>query len=189
MEIKKMKEELAARFDEAGEFIYLCCNNDNAYCENQSEVIHKLWRKAADFEGFLNLLKNVETEFAVNSQAWGELAKRAGWDIPFLDVVANISVMADGGNVKIGSLDGSFSVGLPNGYGDGCFTVFIVEKRSLCKRNFNAHMMDYIGSIDGKFQIYTYDCQENCEVDNEERIFEGRYMIYAHKGTVVLEKY
>lgn len=71
-----------------------------------------------------------------------------------------------------------------NGFGDGSHGVAIVK----CG-GFNEHAMRFITSVEGRFQIYTYDCADLAPVGPDAKIIEGRYGVYAQDGTVFFEKW
>lgn len=187
MDSNKMQEEFEKNLRN-GSFIYRCSTHNTGYCGDQKKVFQEVWNKAKNFEDFLDLLKHVNAEFAASSQAWGEIGKQENWPMPFVEEIRRIEVEADAGCVKIGSLDGSFSVCIPNGYGDGVHEVVITKRKSFFESNFNHDMAYYLGAIEGRFQIYSYDCNQNEPAVEDEFTFEGRYSIYAYNGTIILEE-
>lgn len=44
-------------------------------------------------------------------------------------------------------------------------------------------------SVEGRFQIYTYDCADLAPAGPDAKIIEGRYGVYAQDGTVFFEKW
>lgn len=188
MNSNKMQEEFEKNLRN-GSFIYRCSTHNTGYCGDQKKVFQEVWDKAKNFEDFLDLLRHVNAEFAARSQAWGEIAKQLGWAIPIVEEMRRIEVEADAGSVKIGSLDGSFSICIPNGYGDGGHEVIFVKRESFYERKFNHEMTYFLGSIEGKFQIYPYDCNQNEPAIDIKYTFEGRYSIYAYNGTAILEEW
>lgn len=85
----------------------------------------------------------------------------------------------DGGALMVGNDD--FTVHFLNGYGDGHFSVFVCDTIPKGKKN----KVDFVGSIDGKFNIYEYDCSKDkvlCKL-------EGRYGVYCDNGDMYLERW
>ncbi|MBR5272780.1 MAG: hypothetical protein IKU25_05230, partial [Clostridia bacterium] len=81
------------------------------------------------------------------------------------------------GSLMVGNDD--FTVHFPNGYGDGVFTVTVSDKKPTGKRH------KFIGSIDGKFNVYDDDCDKDtvlCELD-------GTYGVYCNNGDIYLVKW
>ena len=93
----------------------------------------------------------------------------------------------DGGSIMIGNE--SCRVCIPNGYGDGCFSVKVINKE------FSEETKEFTfrGTVQGTdLNIYNYDCLHNKE-ELEENILKklkpGRYGIYAKNGKIILEKW
>lgn len=94
---------------------------------------------------------------------------------------------ADGGAICIGS--GKCQSCFPNGYGDGEFTVYVIENEEERKQNNFYKDWRWVGSVQGtKIRVYNYDCYSNKEELKENIVFElsGRYGIYVNEGNVVL---
>ena len=97
----------------------------------------------------------------------------------------------DGGTIMIGTKDSR--VCLPNGFGDGCFSVEIIktdkQKEEFRKKN----NWKWVGAVNGeKFYVYSYDCLRGDELVDKENILytlSGRYGVYVNNGNVVLEKW
>lgn len=87
------------------------------------------------------------------------------------------TTMSDAGSVKVG--DDSFSILIPNGRGDGVTIVAISEERTPM-----THIMKFLTSISGTFNIYKHDCENEVR-----RTITGRYGIYNRDGVVLFEKW
>lgn len=88
---------------------------------------------------------------------------------------------SDAGCLRIGNEN--FTVGIGNGRGDGVTRYAVVNKGE-----WNDGMARFKQHIEGKFNIYDYDCgdvTDCCVMDT----IEGRYGVYVYDGIVVLEKW
>lgn len=96
----------------------------------------------------------------------------------------------DGGSLMLGNKD--FQVAFPNGFGDGGFPVYIGGPgRRVCKE-FHGDRVRFVGSIEGKFNVYSYDCLNGDELVDSDNILvtlNGRYGVYACEGYMFLEKW
>lgn len=99
----------------------------------------------------------------------------------------------DGGTIMIGTKD--FRVCLPNGYGDGEFSVEIVETQKQ-KEKFNKECQrwKWLGEVEGnEINVYTYDCLTTEEIEktkiNVLYTLSGKYGVYRNNGKIVLEKW
>lgn len=91
---------------------------------------------------------------------------------------------ADGGEIMIGNQ--YFRANYPNCYGDGCFKVIVTDNNDLSDHNYR-----FVGSIDGNFNVYEYDCLHN-GFDDKANILctlNGRYGVFAKNGNVKLVKW
>ena len=95
----------------------------------------------------------------------------------------------DGGTVMIGNKN--FRVHIPNGYGDGDFSVKIVktaEQREAFNKEYDN--WDYKGSVEGdEINVYSYDCLRGEELDDKRNILytlSGRYGVYSNRGKITL---
>lgn len=120
------------------------------------------------------------------SQAYGEIGRLLGWPIKVKPgcQIDCFSVVSDAGSVKLGDLAGTCGFMVPNGFGDGCHEVGIVKKGG-----FNNRAMRFITSVEGKFQIYAYDCADLAPAGPDAKVIEGCYGVYAQDGTVFFEKW
>ena len=85
----------------------------------------------------------------------------------------------DGGSIKLGNEQ--VNIHLPNGYGDGSFDIYIGSEDEIDIPK----EATFIGSIEGKFYVYGYDCSNSqilCEL-------EGTYAISRYEGTIYLERW
>lgn len=124
----------------------------------------------------------VESDTLKGTQIYAELSKR----IPnhWLRVKSSIDnwveTYSDAGGLKIGN--GSFSITVPNGYGDGDMRYAIVDKGCL-----NHNMLEYWTSIEGhEINIYNYDCGTDEDIIDT---LDGRFGVYYGYGFVVFEKW
>jgi|GEM_PF-956631 len=85
--------------------------------------------------------------------------------------------ISDAGSLKIGN--DSFSILIPNGYGDGTMRCAILESGE-----FNRDAFEFFTSIEGTLNIYGYDCG-----DDVVKTITGRFGIYHGNGFVVLERW
>lgn len=126
--------------------------------------------------------KVLESDTMKGSQIYAELSKTQPdhWK-RIRDDIGNWTITtSDAGGLKIGNE--TFSVNVPNGYGDGEMMFTVVEKGC-----FNNNMLDYWTTVSGeKIQIYDYDCGSESNVIDT---VSGRFGIYSGYGFVVLEKW
>lgn len=87
----------------------------------------------------------------------------------------NFKTLSDVGGLKIGN--DQFSIIVPNGAGDGETIVAIVE-------NFDEKLLRFFTSIEGKFNIYKYDCGNEIV-----ETIEGKYGIFHGESFVILVKW
>lgn len=81
--------------------------------------------------------------------------------------------MSDAGALKIGA--DNFSILIPNGHGDGETRYAILERKDF----YAGSLMNYFTIIDGKFNIYSYDCGDDvCEEIN------GKFQVYYSQGLI-----
>lgn len=86
----------------------------------------------------------------------------------------------DGGCIKIGNEQ--FNVHLPNGYGDGFHRIYVGTEKEI--ENLRPKDSEFIGSIEGKFNVYEYDCGNEILFE-----LEGCYAIFKYKGTIYFERW
>lgn len=84
---------------------------------------------------------------------------------------------SDAGGVKVGN--DSFSVRIPNGFGDGITRCAVFEAQNETV----TELMEYFTTIDGTFNIYDYDCGTKAA-----RTLTGRYAVYFYDGLVAFVK-
>ena len=98
----------------------------------------------------------------------------------------------DGGSIAIGT-KGCIAC-FPNGYGDGAFSVRIVntdeQRKKFCD---NKDDWKYVGSVEGdEINVYSYDCLQGEELEDRSNILytlSGRYGVYRNNGKIVLEQW
>lgn len=93
----------------------------------------------------------------------------------------------DGGTIMLGNE--TSRVCLPNGYGDGEFSI---EVRDLDDRDYS-HNMNWLGTIQGNnIHIYTYDCIHSGLEDKENILYtlpDGRWAVYYNEGDILIEQW
>ena len=89
--------------------------------------------------------------------------------------------ISDAGGLKIGSKDKTFSILIPNGYGDGITRYGVLDEKDVTMDIGTA--MQYFTIIEGAFSIYDYDCGNTIE-----EYAEGRYQIYYYDGIIIFVK-
>jgi len=93
-----------------------------------------------------------------------------------------LTTMSDIGGVLVGTKE--IGVILTNGRGDGETKVLIIKKGEIETTG----EYNFFTSLNGKFNIYNYDCSKRDDADIIKSI-EGRYGIYYNSGTVVFEEW
>lgn len=86
-------------------------------------------------------------------------------------------VDADAGAVKVGNE--TWSLLIPNGHGDGDIRYAVMDNSC-----FNTNMSEFVLSINGKFNIYSYDCG-----DDVKETLEGNFQVFVYDGIVVFYRY
>lgn len=85
--------------------------------------------------------------------------------------------LSDKGGLKVGNEDFSFVI--PNGSGDGLTKAAFVDDYS-----FDLSGFYFFTDIQGKFNIYDYDCG-----DKVLKTIEGRFGIFYGEGFVIFERW
>lgn len=153
------------------------------YDDEYARRVTRYLRKAQTTDEFIDLY--LADEINQNRQAFGVLLsyERPNQVRTFLRIFAvkhkNFKTVSDAGSVKIGN--GSFSILIPNGYGDGMTDVCVVDDRN---ENPFADVLKFLTSVEGKIDIYSADCGNSVETG-----LIGRYGIYYGYGFVVFEKW
>lgn len=96
----------------------------------------------------------------------------------------------DGGALMLGNKD--FQVDFPNDYRDGRHSVYIGKSGYTVASEFHGDRVKFVGSIEGEFNVYSYDClrgEELIDSDNILVTLNGRYGVYACDGWMFLEKW
>lgn len=120
------------------------------------------------------------------SQAYGELCKLYRFDAPVdVDDRHRRIVECDAGSVQIGDLAGTMVMRIPNRAGDGAMPVYVIEKGSSSR--FNRDAFEFSTVIEGRFQIYDYDCEKPKPSDHAD--LDGKYAVYAYCGAVMFEQW
>jgi hypothetical protein len=156
------------------------CLFNPVFPEMKETIEHHL-SVASDTRDFIELV--LTDDSLKNTQAYAVLSRNEAPEKHWYKVremfgEKEFKTYSDAGSVKIGN-DG-FSVLISNGYGDGVTRVAIFDD----KKDFNAEMMNFKTSIDGCFNVYSYDCGDDVSVR-----LNGRYGIYAYEGFIAFEKW
>lgn len=99
----------------------------------------------------------------------------------------------DGGSIMIGTKESRAC--FPNGYGDGCFSVQIInteENRKKFHEENKHNVWHWMGTVEGtKFYVWSYDCLHEDELDESNVLYtlSGRYAVYRNNGKIVLENW
>lgn len=143
-----------------------------------SNPLVKLWFKAKDLKDFYSLIK--KDKYARMTQFVGELLRD---DKDFVEsLIENAErfyTSSDAGGVKIGN--DSFSVIIPNGYGDTDKNIVaVIDDNSLNKTAF-----DFWSVVEGtNISIYEYDCGNDTVAT-----LSGEYGVYVNDRVIVFEKW
>lgn len=84
---------------------------------------------------------------------------------------------SDAGALKLGT--NVFTINIPNGHGDGTTRYAVLEKSEF----YADTIMNYFTTINGTFNVYSYDCGEAVEEE-----LTGKFQIYYYEGLVALVK-
>lgn len=157
--------------DKIKEFTKQCLNNESfSDFKGSINIIKGYWEKAQDIEEFKTMIFNDER--LNNNQGYWELAKED--KNTYKEMVENwldnkaddsFTTISDIGSLAIGNDD--FRYNIPNLYGDGVNLVYIFNTKV------NIQCMDFLTTIQGKFNIYSYDLG-----NASAKKLEGRYAIY-----------
>lgn len=151
------------------------------------------WEKARSKEEFVRLV--LSDISLMPKQFYGELSKReSAFDhadrvIRMIDLAGakHYTTYADAGSVLMKSMDGSCSVQLPNGLGDGKMIVAIFDDET----KFFPNMMNFTGVVvNGQFRIMAYDCDMGADaVYPSVAEISGSYFVYNYDGIVALVRF
>lgn len=145
------------------------------YKRDTDPLLLKLWKKSKNIEDFYKLVK--EDEQARLTQFAGYMFKNDWYFLRSLIGDKKHTLYADAGSVKFGTDDFSFLVSSGGGDGKVRFAVFEDEKE------FNDRAFKFSTTINGKFNVYQYDCGEEILMQ-----LEGKYFVYKNNGFVCLVK-
>lgn len=165
-----MTREEFANTNEISSFCKECLGN-----ELQGKAIYQqLWKEAKNVEDFKVLVRHsFEVKFFQGT------AVLLDGDKDYLSSILGdkcFRTTSDAGGVKIGNEN--FSIVIPNNLGDGLTRIAILNE----KEN-NSSAFNFMGAIQGRFNIYNYDCG-----DKVIKTLQGRYLVYSKNGFVVLER-
>lgn len=109
-------------------------------------------------------------------------------------IMKKYNYSCDGGSLLLGNEN--FQCAYMNNYGDGTHKVFIKNKEDKWSKlpygNYVNDAYHFEGSVQGKFNVYAYDCLHGQDLLEKENILitlSGRYGIYSvkHSGDMVIE--
>ena len=93
---------------------------------------------------------------------------------------------SDIGSVLVGNKEVRFA--LPNIGGDGTTKLFIFDDDASFCAHIVSNMVSFVTSIEGKFNVYSYDCSRGDDKDILITL-EGRYAVYQGEWMVALVKW
>ena len=93
---------------------------------------------------------------------------------------------SDIGSVLVGNKEVRFA--LPNIGGDGVTKLFVFDDDASFRSSTVCTEVDFVTSIEGKFNVYSYDCSRGDDKDVLTTL-EGRYGVYQGRWMVVLVKW
>ena len=157
------------------DFTKQCVLNDSQY--GFAEIC-KIIRAAKNTEDFA--AKFLSDKRFIKNQSYQEVVKRCGNPWMFVREMFGDNckkTFSSAGSLKVGNE--AFSILLPNGRGDGCTRYAILEEKDFYANS----IMKFFTSINGGFDIYSYDCG-NEVVEH----IEGCFFIYYYDGFIALVK-
>lgn len=160
---------------------------ENEICEYgiRKKEIRAMIRKAADTEDFIDKflaceefikmpLQEVIIKYERPERIWKFNRSVLGEDC--------FKTSSDMGGVKVGN--DKFSVIIPNGRGDGTTRVAVKSKAAQEAKSYTHHCFNFFTSLEGEFNIYTYDCGNEVETT-----VNGRYGVFYYDGMVLFEEW
>ena len=163
-------------------FTVRCMNNEVSVKEHQLFLEH--WEQAESISEFKRLV--FSDHDLATSQGYAELSKESeGHWYRIREMFGNrtFKIESDAGSVKVTSADGTFSILVPNGYGD-CTTRCAVFTKG---EPFNSNMMKFTGiELNGNMNIMNCDC---CDGFGIAKKLSGRYGVYYYEGLVAFEQW
>jgi len=85
---------------------------------------------------------------------------------------------SDCGAIMLGTKE--FGALFSNGYGDGVTVVKVYDKDE--RFDFDKGDYTFIDTVEGKFNLYSYDCCHNRDEEDIVATFNGRYGVYRGNG-------
>lgn len=159
-------------------------SNYSKYQEYLNQV--RISKEKINFESLAKLV--LEDDSLMMSQLYAELSKKdvANDGKHWFRIRKMLGdrckkAYCDAGSLKIGSVNGDFSILVSSGGGDEMMRYAVVEKNE-----FNENMLNYFGQIEGDIAVYDYDCG-TFENDVAEEL-HGKFHIYQGYGFVVIER-
>lgn len=160
------------------------CMFDRICRPELTDLFEHLLEEAKDSDDFIIKVLTSDKGIINGSQAYAELSKtKFGHKKRVQKMLASdkeaitITTVSDAGTVKIGN--GTNSISIPNGQGDGETTVVLMKNKIT-----NKSMLNYFAEINGSWGLYNYDCDST---PIKPGTIEGKYAVYFSDGIVVFE--
>lgn len=177
MEWKKFWET-----DEMKDFTKKCLHNESMYDYKGSvKIIEDYWQESRDVNEFKR--KVLDDERLSNNQGYWQLAKenKATYNALVYDYLESKAdetfiTTSDMGSLAVGT--SNFRYNIPNLYGDGINLVYIINQ------NEHIEAVDFLTTIEGRFNIYNSDCGKSVV-----KTLEGRYAVYRGEKLFVFVKW
>lgn len=179
---KAFEERWPRSYRGSGSFAYRCTTHNNIHCPHQAETFARLWREAKSMEEFLDSART-EPSLTLTSQAYAEIGRLEGWNVPCTETIEKHEVRAESGSVAIGDLAGTCEFLIPNGYGDGRLTVYVATGEGQINRDF----FDHRGFVQGKIRLYASDCEPATEAGEDAIVLAGRFLVSSYDGDVLFQ--
>lgn len=164
--------------DAADSFLRRCMLNDFGVYATDQAIVEECAAEASNVEEFIDAYPSHESERG--TRFWQELVKRERPGLRWKAICADFGdrcfrTFSDAGSVRVGN--GSFSILIPNGRGDGETRVAIFDEADEFR---SEDLMNFFTKISGTdFGVYAYDCGGQII----ERL-DGSYNVYTYDGLV-----
>lgn len=152
----------------------LTINNNERY-----EVLNSILEESKDTEDFCERV--LACEDVKNTQLYSEISKYYKDDKHWYrvrEILGDVfKTESDAGGLKVGN--DNFSIVIPNGEGDGVTRVRIFNREE--SESINYDMMEYFITLNGEFNIYSYDCGNSVL-----KTLNGKYQAFYYGGMISL---
>ncbi len=159
--------------------------------ENPTEIVEEMFARRNSLCTTLPPFFNVKT---IEYTQFFSLALRGCGDWTVMEkIVMEIAketeclifeTYSDMGSTKVGNND--FTICINNGVGDGA-TITIIDERE----EFPRDLFKFFTRIEGKFNVFEYDCGEKKVINPETHkplVLNGAYLTYGDNGFVLIQK-